>query len=143
MKPLRRGKAIEWMLGIFILSSLVALGLIIYLSSLEPGDHRNLRYLMWKAGLRDYDKNEVLQGIFHDRSFQRSLNGMSLSEFHRLFPASFHPISHAGPGSASSDVFLTPDPTGTTSPIPIIPEGYVAHFRGGKLVSFECHKGGP
>jgi hypothetical protein len=139
----RRGKAIEWILGIIILVSILALGLIIHLSRLEPRDHRNLRYLMWKAGMRNYDKNEVLEGIFHDHTFQRSLNGMSLSEFHRMFPASFHPISSAAPESTSGDVRLTSDPCGTTSPFPLIPEGYVAHFRGGKLVSFDYHKGVP
>lgn len=133
----------KWLLGITICILLLLLCIISDLSMRDHHDHWNLRYVMWKAGLRDYNATEVLSGTTHDHTFHERLRGISVKEFEVKFPATFLKISPTPPGFRSDSEFYsstTSYPGTTTNPLP---EGWIAHFKNGRLVSFGYQKNLP
>lgn len=138
-----RRNIFQWILGIGVLCLLFLLAMVNHLSRLEAQDHRNLRYLMWKAGLREYDPDIALSGMLHDHTFLENLQGTPISEFHALFPSTFRVLS-TPPGFGKESTFLTDAPPGADLSYAHLPaQSWIAHFRHGKLDSFDHHKGVP
>ncbi len=138
-----RRNLFQWILGIGVLCLLFLLAVVNHLSRLEAGDHRNLRYLMWKAGLREYDRSISLPGMYHDHAFRNSLRGTTRSDFHDLFPSTFR-ITPTPSDFGKDSLFLTNAPPEADLSYAQLPaQSWIAHFRNGKLDSLDYHKGVP
>jgi hypothetical protein len=101
----------KWLLGITICILLLLLCIISDLSMRDHHDHWNLRYVIWKAGLRDYNATEVLSGTTHDHTFHERLRGISVKEFEVKFPPpSLRSVLHRPAFEATRNSIPPPHP---------------------------------
>jgi len=127
-----------------VLCALLALviGFMLYMARQPSNDHKNLYYVMWKLGLRDYASNIALPGMVHDQSFRESLRGISVDEFQELFPATFYEMEWSPrPDTPQKRTYWVDDYQAATSSGHLYGIHWVAIFEGGKLVALEFDKG--
>ncbi len=100
----------------------------------------NLYYLMWKKGLRGYDSEVALSGMFHDREFCQSLLGITVSEFEARFPSTFYEVRKLPPVAKEGQRFFIDSYEQSKREDGSIGMGWLAVFESGKLIEFEFSK---
>ena len=94
------------LLSLFLLKALVV---VIYLARQDAGTHYNLNYLLWKNGLKRYEQSVALQGMTHDQEFRKNLNGISPTEFEKLFPSTFYEVKTLPPSALPGQRYFISD----------------------------------
>lgn len=121
---------------------MVIVAVMIYMARQSPADHKNLYYVMWKLGLRDYASNIVLPGIFHDHDFRQSLRGISVEEFEDRFPATFYEMKwDPKPDASRKRTYWVDDYRAAAVGGHLYGMHWIAVFEDGKLVHLEFDKG--
>ena len=89
-----------------------AIGVIligVFLAKQSLNTHFNLYYLMWKSGMRLYEREVALQGMIHDDRFRKSLAGISSSELESRFPSTFFEMRHLPPTAKGNQRYFIDD----------------------------------
>lgn len=129
-------------LAIFLAASLAStLGLVLFLSVQPLGAQYNLYYLLWKTGLRPYESQVALAGLFHDRAFRESLTGLSRAEFEKRFPSTFYQVNHQPPVAKAGEIFFISDFESSVSETGGFTKCWVVMFKDDALVEFYFSKG--
>ncbi len=133
-----------WKWACAALGTALAITLVLHirlriLASYDLSTHYNLYYLDWKAGKRPYEQVVALGGLIHDHEYRKSLQGITIAEFHSIFPNTFYEVkaSEETP-STRKKIFMdnyTAAMRGDSS------YGWRAVFEDGRLVELEFSKG--
>ncbi len=87
----------------------ITLAFVLFLASQSLGTQYNLYYLLWKAGIRRYEPQVALSGIFHDHAYREHFVGMTQAEFEKHFPSTFHRVRRQPPIAAPGEAFYIDD----------------------------------
>jgi len=140
-KCTKRWKQASIILTIALLAAFAGLGCIAFLATQSLTTHYNLYYLMWKAGLRPYDSIVARSGMIHDLSFRDSLNGISIEEFEKVFPSTFHEVTTLPPIAKPDQRFFIDDYHQSKNEAGGFRMVWLAIFENGKLIELEFSKG--
>ena len=116
------------------------LALTIFLSVQSLGTQYNLYYLLWKAGLRSYEPQVALSGIFHDHRYRDHFLGMSQAEFESHFPSTFHHVVCQPPIAREGDLYFVSDLRQARDETGVFGMCWMAVFRDGRLFEFTFAK---
>lgn len=123
----------------FILIALIACAL--YMARLSLSDHHNLYYILWKAGLREYDWTVAKGGMLHDQGFRESLRGLTIEEFEKRFPSTFYEMQSPPPNAKEDRSYFTDNYFASRSDGHQYGFGWVVVFEKGRLLEFGYEKG--
>jgi hypothetical protein len=118
----------------------LALGVVLFLSVQTLGTQYNLYYLLWKAGIRKYEPQVALAGMFHDHAFRQRFIGMSRADFERRFPSTFYQLRRQPPIATAGEVYFISDYRQATDDSGAFGMCWMAVFRDDRLVAFDYAK---
>lgn len=116
------------------------LALTVFLSLQSLGTQYNLYYILWKTGLRSYEPQVALSGIFHDHSYRDHFLGMSQAEFESHFPATFHRVVRQPPIARDGDLYFVSDYRQARDETGAFGMCWMAVFRDDRLIEFTFAK---
>ena len=112
----------------------------VFLARQSLQTHYNLYYLMWKSGMRLYEREIALQGMIHDDRFRKSLAGISPSEFESRFPSTFFELKHLSTTAKGNQRYFIDDYAQAQRADGRYEFVWLAIFEDGKLVELEISK---
>jgi hypothetical protein len=71
--------------------------------------HYNLYYLLWKAGIRPYERPVAFAGLIHDRSYRQRFIGMTVEQIEHAFPNTFYKVRKLPPIAKPNQEFYIDD----------------------------------
>ena len=125
---------------LLVVALMLGLGVVLFLSVQPLGTQYNLYYLLWKAGVRKYESQVALAGIFHDHDFRQSFTGLSRSDFERRFPSTFYQVRRQPPIAKAGEVYFISDYRQATDESAAFGMCWMAVFRDDRLVEFDFAK---
>jgi len=123
-----------------LIVAIVAILIGVFLAKQSLRTHYNLYYLMWKSGMRLYERDVALEGMIHDDRFRKSLAGISVSEFNFRFPSTFFELKRLPPTAKSNQRYFIDDYAQAQREDGRFVFVWLAIFEDGKLVELEIYK---
>ena len=113
----------------------------LYMAGMPLTDHRNLYYTLWKLGLREYDWTVTKAGMTNDHRFRKSLQGISIEEFNKTFPNTFHEMQSPPPGTKEDQTCFTDNYFASRPGSHQYGFMWIVVFEDGRLLRFDHDKG--
>ena len=104
------------------------------------GPHYNLSYLLWKSGLRSYERRIAFSGLFPDHAYRRHFIGMPVEQFQKSFPNTFYKTRTQRPNAKPNQQFYIDDYELAQREEWFYGMGWEAVFEDGRLVEFNFFK---
>lgn len=101
----------------------------------------NLYYLLWKAGVRPYERTVAWRGLMHDFKHRQQLIGMTVEQFERTFPGTFHKVVKAPPIAKPNQEYYIDDFQQAQNKEGGFTLCWCAVFEDGRLIECEVAKG--
>jgi len=106
---LRRWRRVAIICALMAAFSVALLTATAFFATQSLGTHYNLYYLLWKAGIRPYERPIAFGGLFHDHSYRQRFIGMSVEQVERAFPNTFYKVRRPPPIAKSNQEFFIDD----------------------------------
>ena len=137
---LRRWRRAAILFAVTTACSLALLAVTAFLAVQDLNTHYNLYYLLWKAGIRPYERPIAFGGLFHDSSYQQRLIGVSFEQFTQAFPNTFYKVRKPPPIAKPNQEFYINDYQRAQREDGRYDGCWEAIFEDGRLVAFDYSK---
>jgi hypothetical protein len=110
--------------------------------AVQPLDAQyNLYYLLWKAGIRPYDRTVVFSSLFYDQSCQQRFLGVTVNQFQQKFPNTFYKVRKLPPSAKPNQEYYIDNFQQAESEECTYGFCWLAIFEDGRLIEFGITKG--
>ncbi|MEQ1853735.1 MAG: hypothetical protein ABMA01_19335 [Chthoniobacteraceae bacterium] len=106
---LRRGRRIPIVCALSTGFSILLLTAIAFLAVQDLTTHYNLYYLLWKAGIRSYERPVAFGGLLHDHIYRKRFIGMTIAQIEHAFPNTFYKVRKQPPIAKPNQEFYIDD----------------------------------
>ena len=138
---LRRWQRATIILALTTACSLTFLAATVFLAAQTLGTHYNLYYLLWKVGIRTYERPIAFGGLFHDHSYRQRFIGMTVAQFEQAFPNTFYKVRTLPPNAKPNQEIYIDSYHQAEREDWFHGMGWSAVFENERLVEFNIFKG--